>query len=58
MFAQSPKTRLLGGRTLDGTKSAKASVGEFLVLFAIKKYISTGSCNDPKICVYRPVYIS
>ena len=39
MFAQSPKTRLLGGRTLDGTKSAKASVGEFLVLFAVKKYI-------------------
>ena len=37
MFAQSPKTRLLGGRTLDGTKSAKASVGEFLVLFAVKK---------------------
>ena len=36
MFAQSPKTRLLGGRTLDGTKSAKASVGEFLVLFAEK----------------------
>ena len=27
-------------RTLDGTKQAKASVGEFLVLFAAKKYIT------------------
>ena len=26
-------------RTLDGTKQAKASAGEFLVLFAAKKYI-------------------
>ncbi|BFK47308.1 hypothetical protein I180019D1_27180 [Alistipes sp. i18-0019-D1] len=25
-------------RTLDGTKQAKASAGEFLVLFAAKKY--------------------
>ena len=25
-------------RTLDGTKQAEASVGEFLVLFAVKKY--------------------
>ena len=28
-------------RTLDGTKQAKASVGEFLVLFAAKKYKET-----------------
>ena len=27
-------------RTLDGTKQAKASVGEFLVLFTAKKYIT------------------
>ena len=32
-------------RTLDGTKQAKASAGEFLVLFAAKKYITSRGRN-------------